>query len=149
MPEVKMKMPILEPNEEVLTGENTKFYGTNGYLTLTNRRLIFEYKPGGMDKKPHTSVNMQLDGISDVMVEGLRKKLVIMTKPGSFGKDVAGRLEFSVRDPYAWKGRLVALRKSIPDTQTAQSTDWICPTCATLNASDLPKCSRCGLPRPR
>lgn len=149
MSEVTFGMTILGPNEEILAGENTKFYGTNGYLTLTNKRLIFEYTPGGRDKKPHTSVDMQLDGISDVMVEGFHKKLVVIAKPGSFGKDVAGRLEFSVRDPHAWKGRLIALRMSIPDTQTLQSTDWICPTCATLNVGDLPKCNRCGLPRPR
>jgi hypothetical protein len=92
---------------------------------------------------------MQLEGVSDVMVEGVRKRLVIITKPGSFGRDVTGRLEFSVRNPYLWKDRLVALRKSIPDTQVAQTTGWICPRCATLNASDLPKCNRCGLPKPR
>lgn len=142
-------MPILKPGEEVLAGENTKFYDTHGYLTLTNRRLIFEHKPRGLEQKPHTSVDMQLEGISDVMVEGIRKKLVIISKPGSFGKDATGRLEFSVRDPYSWQNRLVALRKSIPDTQTMQSTGWVCPTCATLNASDLPKCNRCGLPKPR
>jgi hypothetical protein len=144
-----MKVPILKPGEEVLAGEHTKFYDTHGYLTLTNKRLIFEHKPHGLEKKPHTSVDMQLEGISDVMIEGVRKKLVILAKPGSFGKDVTGRLEFSVRDPYSWQNRLVALRKSIPDTQTTQSTGWVCPTCATLNASDLPKCNRCGLPKPR
>lgn len=139
-------MPILEPDEEVLTGENTKFYNTKGYLTLTNRRIIFEYTPG-RNKKPRASVNMQLEGISDVMVEGFRKKLVIIAKPGSFGKDVMGRLEFSVRDPCAWEGRLISLRKSVPYTPTAQTTDWLCTTCATLNPSDLPKCKRCGLPK--
>lgn len=141
-------MPILKPGEEVLAGEHTKFYGTDGYLTLTNRRLIFEHKRRGLEAKPHTSVDMQLDGIYDVTVEGVRKKLVIITKPGSFGKDVTGRLEFSVHDPFSWQGRLVALRKSIPDVQTMQTTGWVCPTCATLNPSDLPKCDRCGLTRP-
>lgn len=142
-------MPIFKPGEEVLAGEHTKFYNTHGYLTLTNRRLIFEHEPRGLEKKPHTSVDMQLEGISDVMVEGLSKKLVIIVKLGFFGRDVTGRLEFSVHDPSSWKSRLVALRKSIPDIQIAQSTGWVCPTCATLNASDLPKCSRCGLPKPR
>jgi hypothetical protein len=142
-------VPIFKPGEEVLAGEHTKFYNTHGYLTLTNRRLIFEHEPRGLEKKPHTSVDMQLEGISDVTVEGLSKKLVIIVKPGFFGRDVTGRLEFSVHDPFSWKSRLVALRRSIPDIQIAQSTGWICPTCATLNASDLPKCSRCGLPKPR
>jgi len=140
---------ILKPGEEVLAGEHTRFYNTHGYLMLTNRRLIFEHESRGLEKKPHTSVDMQLEGISDVLVEGIRKKLVIITKPGSFGKDVTGRLEFSVRDPYSWSSRLVALRKSIPDVQIAQSTSWVCPACATSNALDLPKCNRYGLPKPR
>ena len=143
-------MPILKPGGEVLAGEHTKFYGTRGYLTLTNRRLIFEHKERGLGRKPYSSVDMVLEGISDSFVEGaFRKKLVVIAKPGFFGKDVAGRLEFSVRDPYSWQSRLVEIRKSIPDMQAAQSAGWVCPTCATLNASDLPKCSRCGLPKPR
>jgi len=125
-------MPILDPGEEILAGEHTKFYNTQGYLTLTSRRLIFEYKPRGHGKKTYTSINMVLEGIADAFVEGdLRKKLVIIPKPGSFGKDVVSRLEFSVRDPHSWQNRLV------------------CPKCATLNALDLPKCSRCALPKPR
>ena len=143
-------MPILRPGEEVLAGEHTKFYNTRGYLTLTNRRLIFEYKPRGLERKSYTSVDISLEGISDVTVEGIRKKLIIIAKSGSFGKDITGRLEFSVREPYSWQNRLVEIRKAIPDMQTgAQSVGWVCPTCATLNASDLPKCSRCGLPKPR
>lgn len=146
-------MPILKPGEEVLAGEHTKFYNTRGYLTLTNRRLIFEYKPRGLDRQSHTSVDMSLEGISDVTVVwralGLRKKLIIIAKSGSFGRDVTGRLEFDVRDPYSWQNRLVEIRKTIPDTQaSAQNVGWVCPTCATFNVSDLPKCSRCGSPKP-
>ena len=142
-------MPILKPGEEVLAGENTKFYTTKGYLTLTNKRLIFEHKTSGFDKKLHTSLDMQLEGISDVMVEGMRKRLIIITKPGSYGKDVTGRLEFAVHDAHSWQNRLIAIRKSLPDTQTTQNTGWICPTCATPNTQDTPKCNRCGLPKPR
>lgn len=142
-------MPILKPGEEVLAGENTKFYTANGYLTLTNRRLIFEHKTHGLEKKPHTSIDMQLEGITDVMVEGIRKKLIIITKPGSFGKDITGRLEFAVRNPYSWQNRLITLRKSLPDTQSTQNTSWICPTCATPNTSDTTRCNRCGMPKPR
>jgi hypothetical protein len=140
-------MPILKSGEDVLAGEHTKFYDTRGYLTLTSRRLIFEYKPRGLGKKTYTSVDMSLDGIADAFVEGgLHKKLVIIARPGAFGKDVTSRLEFHVRDPYGWQNRLVEIRKSIPDTQ---ATGWVCPSCGTLNTSDLPKCSRCGLPKPR
>lgn len=144
-------MPILKPDEEVLAGENTKFYGTHGYLTLTSQRLIFEYKPRQRDKRRLTSVDMGLEGVSDVFVEGaMRKKLIIIAKAGSFGKDVTGRLEFSVRDPHMWQQRLIEIRKSIPDSQTsAQSVGWVCPTCATSNVADLPLCSRCGKPKPR
>jgi len=144
-------VPILEPGEEVLAGEHAKFYNTRGYLTLTDRRLIFEYKPRGLGKKPHTSVNVVLEGILDSFVEGaLSKKLIVITKPGSFGNDVTGRMQFSVRDPYSWQNRLVEVRKSIPDTQASvKSIGWVCPVCANLNASELPKCSRCGLSKPR
>lgn len=144
-------MPIIKPGEEVLAGENTKFYDTCGYLTLTSRRLIFEYKPRRRDKRMLTSVDIGLEGVSDVFVEGgVRKKLVVIAKAGSFGKDVTGRLEFSVRDPYGWQKRLVEVRKSIPDMQpSAHSMGWVCPACATLNASGLPLCSRCGKPKPR
>ena len=144
-------MPILKPGEEVLAGENTKFYNTQGYLSLTNRRLIFEYKPHRFEERSYTSVDMELEGISDVFVEGsMRKKLIIIARTGSFGKDVSGRLEFSVRDPYSWQRRLVEIRKSIPDAQiNAQNGDWLCPVCATLNLSNLPLCSRCGKPKPR
>lgn len=92
-----------------------------------------------------------MEGVSDVFVEGaMRKKLIIIAKAGSFGKDVTGRLEFSVRDPHMWQQRLIEIRKSIPDSQTsAQSVGWVCPTCATSNVADLPLCSRCGKPKPR
>ncbi|HML03088.1 MAG TPA: hypothetical protein VK487_06910 [Candidatus Bathyarchaeia archaeon] len=144
-------MPILKPGEEVLAGENTKFYNTHGYLSLTNKRLIFEYKPHRFEERSYTSVDMELEGISDVFVEGaVRKKLVVIARTGSFGKDVSGRLEFSVRDPYSWQRRLIEIRKSIPDTQTDMpSAGWLCPVCATLNLSDLLLCSRCGNPKPR
>ncbi|MGQ9566378.1 MAG: zinc finger Ran-binding domain-containing protein [Candidatus Bathyarchaeales archaeon] len=144
-------MPILKPGEEILAGEHTKFYDTQGYLMLTSRRLIFEYKPRGLSKKMYTSIDMLLEGISNAFVEGMRKKkLVIITRPGFFGKDVVSRLEFSVRDPDSWQNRLTELRKSVPDTQVnPQATSWICPKCATLNPSDIQKCDRCGLPKPR
>ena len=144
-------MPILKPGEEVLAGENTKFYNTHGYLSLTNKRLIFEYKPHRFEERSYTSVDMGLEGISDVFVEGaVRKKLIVIARTGSFGKDVSGRLEFSVRDPYSWQRRLIEIRKSIPDTQTDMpSAGWLCPVCATLNLSDLLLCSRCGNPKPR
>jgi hypothetical protein len=143
-------MPILKPGEEVLAGEHTRFYDTQGYLTLTNRRLIFEHKPRGLGKGMYTSVDMLLEGIADAFVEGgLRKRLVVVARPGFFGRDVVGRLEFHVRDPYSWQNRLVELRKSIPDTGgQGAAGGWVCPKCATLNASDLPRCSRCGLPKP-
>ncbi|MEM2102290.1 MAG: zinc finger Ran-binding domain-containing protein [Candidatus Bathyarchaeia archaeon] len=144
-------MPILKPGEEILAGEHTKFYDTQGYLMLTSRRLIFEYKPRGLSKKMYTSIDMLLEGISNIFVEGVRKKkLVIIVKPGFYGKDVVSRLEFSVRDPDSWQNRLTELRKSIPDTQVnPQAASWICPKCATLNQPDIQKCDRCGLPRPR
>lgn len=144
-------MPILKPGEEILAGEHTKFFDTQGYLTLTSRRLIFEYKPRGLGKKMYTSVDMLLEGISNVFAEGIRKKkLVIIVKPGFYGKDVVSRLEFSVRNPDSWQNRLTEIRKSIPEAQTSpQSTGWVCPKCATLNPTDVQTCNRCGLPRPR
>lgn len=134
-------MPVLEPGEEVIMGENTKYFGREGYLTLTNRRLIFDQTRGLITKRTYTSVELPLDAISDVTVEGIFKKLIIRVRPGYVG-GITSRLEFAVRDPFSWQNRLLLVKKAMPVTTILMG--WTCPTCAHLNPQNMAICHRCG-----
>jgi len=103
-------MPIHEPGEEIIMGEHVKFGGKSGYLSLTNRRLIFEHKTGLVTKRTHT-FEIPLEAITNATVEGaIFKKLVLVVKAGYISQ-ITSRFEFSVRDPYSWQNKLVRTRK--------------------------------------
>lgn len=134
---------MLEPGEKVILGENTKYRGTSGYLSLTNRRLIFEHKSGLFTKRTYTSLNLPLQEIANVTVEGtFKKKLIISARQGQ----IVSRLEFSVRDPYSWQNKLMQMRKTV--AVTTAPMEWTCPRCANVNPYDAPRCVKCGMPKP-
>lgn len=136
-------MPMLEPGEKVILGENTKYRGTSGYLSLTNRRLIFEHESGLLTKRTYTSLDLLLQDIANVTVEGaFKKKLIISAKQGQ----IMSRHEFSVRDPYSWQNKLMQMRKTI--AVTTAPMEWTCPRCANVNPHDMPRCIKCGMPKP-
>jgi hypothetical protein len=136
-------LPLLEPGEQTVLGENAKYRGTSGYLTLTNRRLIFETQSGVITKRTYTSLDLALHEIGNVTVEGaLGKKLIVGAKSGQ----IMARHEFSVRDPYSWQNQLMQLRKTIGVTTAPM--EWICPKCTNSNSADTPRCLRCGMPKP-
>jgi hypothetical protein len=136
-------LPLLEPGEQVVLGENAKYRGASGYFCLTNRRLIFETQSGMITKRTYTSLDMALHEIGNVTVEGaLGKKLIVMAKSGQ----IMARHEFSVRDPYSWQNQISQLRKTI--AVTSAPMDWTCPKCANLNPASMPRCLKCGMTRP-
>jgi len=136
-------MPLLEPGEQVILGENTKHQGKSGYLCLTNRRLIFECEDGLFTKRTYTTLDLKVQEISNIAVEGaFTKKLIVIAKSGQ----IMLRNEFSVRDPYAWQNHLSQTRKTIAITSAPMQ--WACPKCANINPPDMPRCLKCGIPKP-
>lgn len=97
-------MPILGPGEEVVLSEAGKYAGKDGVLSLTTRRLVFESRSGLLSKKSYTNVDVPIDGIVNVMVEGLlSKKLYVALKQGF----TPPRCEFSVSDPAKWQQNIL------------------------------------------
>jgi len=136
-------MPLLEPGEQVILGENAKYRGTSGYLCLTNRRLLFEHGSGLLTKRTYTPLDLPIHEIGNVTVEGtLAKKLIVTARSGQ----IMSRHEFSVRDPYSWQNQLMQTRKTI--AVTSAPMQWACPKCANINPPDMPRCLKCGMAKP-
>jgi ribosomal protein S27AE len=97
---------MLEHDEQTILAETARHKDTFGNLYLTNERLIFEHASGVFSKRVYVTLDLRLDGIASVSVEGtLSKKLVVYAKKG-FISDFPTRLEFSVRNPIQWQSKV-------------------------------------------
>lgn len=75
---------------------------------MTSKRLIFEHESGIFTKRVYVTLDLPLEAVSSVTVEGmLGKKLVVYAKKG-FVSDFPVRLDFSVNEPTLWQGRITA-----------------------------------------
>lgn len=101
-------MPNLERDEHTVFVETCRHKDVFGNLFLTNKRIIFEHQSGIFTKRVYVTLDLPLEGVSSVSVEGmLGKKLVVYAKKG-FVSDFPVRLDFSVKEPEQWQGRLRA-----------------------------------------
>ncbi|MGA2309382.1 MAG: hypothetical protein ABSG57_07530 [Candidatus Bathyarchaeia archaeon] len=101
-------MPNLEHDEQTIFVETCRHKDVFGNLFLTSKRLIFEHESGIFTKRVYVTLDLPLEGVSSVSVEGmLGKKLVVYAKKG-FVSDFPVRLDFSVKEPALWQGRITA-----------------------------------------
>jgi len=95
-------MPILSPEEKVIIAENTRHKGVSGELCLTNKRLIFQHRSGIITKRIYVTLDLPLEGVDNVAVEGLViKHLTVYAKKG-FISSFPAKLDFSVNSPDLW-----------------------------------------------
>ncbi|MCP8316297.1 MAG: hypothetical protein H3Z52_06460 [archaeon] len=84
-------MPTYQKGEYGIYAGRAKYSGTEGFLYLSTKRLIFEYEKGLITKRTYTAFEIPLSEIEDVKIEqprygfDLLKKLVISTKRGTMG----------------------------------------------------------------
>jgi len=98
---VERKLPILRAGESIVTTERAKYGGTMGILCLTNKRILFEHEAGLITKRTYVSLDIALQDVLTVTIEGrFRQKLVVLAK----GR--AGRIELEVQDPYGWADKI-------------------------------------------
>jgi hypothetical protein len=101
-------MPMLERDEKTILVETARHKETFGNLFLTNKRLIFEHTSGLFSKRVYVTLDLPLEGISNVSVEGmLQKKLVVYAKKG-FISSFPVHLEFLVKDPIQWQNNMMS-----------------------------------------
>lgn len=105
-------MPALSPNEKTILTEKAKHRNVFGNLILTDKRLIFEHSSGIISKRVYVTVDLPLEGVTDVSVEGiLIKRVVIYAKKG-FVSNFPVRLDFSVKEPSIWQEKIISAVKS-------------------------------------
>lgn len=105
-------MPMLEHDEKTILVETARHKETFGNLFLTNKRLIFEHTSGLFSKRVYVTLDLPLEGISNVSVEGtLQKKVVVYAKKG-FISSFPVHLEFLVKDPVQWQNRIISSSKA-------------------------------------
>jgi ribosomal protein S27AE len=101
-------VPNLEHDERVVLVETCRHKDVFGNLFLTNKRLIFEHESGIFTKRVYVTLDLPLEGVSSSSVEGvLGKKLAVYVKKG-FVSDFPVRLDFNVKEPAQWQGRIRA-----------------------------------------
>jgi ribosomal protein S27AE len=101
-------LPNLEHDEHTVLVETCRHKDVFGNLFLTNKRIIFEHQSGIFTKRVYVTLDLPLEAVSSISVEGiLSKKLVVYAKKG-FVSDFPVRLDFSVKEPEQWQGRIRA-----------------------------------------
>jgi hypothetical protein len=100
-------MPILSPEEKIVIVENARHKGVYGELYLSNKRLIFQHTSGILTKRAYVTLDLPLEGIQNVAIEGtLIKHLTVYAKKGFVGSFPA-KLDFSVNSPDLWHEKLM------------------------------------------
>jgi len=117
-----LDLPTLEPDEHTVLSETTRYGGNVGTLFLTNKRLFFELTVGVFSKREHSTLNLSLEGISNVSIESAffkGQKLVVEVKKG-FISSFPTRLEFSVKDPSQWRDKITSSVKAKVEAMEAE-----------------------------
>jgi hypothetical protein len=145
-------LPLFEPGEKTVFVETARHKNTFGNLYLTDTRLIFEHESGIFSKRVYVTLDLPLEGVANVAVEGtLAKRLIVYARKG-FVSSFPVRLDFSVKDPVHWKERILSTsesrRKRIPEKEIIKEKEVIvkvrCSYCNRLYDETLDKCPNCG-----
>jgi hypothetical protein len=100
-------MPILSPDEKTILVENAKHNGIAGKLYLTDKRIIFEHNSGIISKRAYVTLDLSLEGVHNISVEGIAiKHLTVYAKKGFIGSYPA-KLDFSVDHPIFWHEKVM------------------------------------------
>ena len=105
-------MPLLEHDEKTILVETARHKDTFGNLFLTNKRLIFEHVSGLFSKRVYVTLDLPLEGISNVSVEGTFKKKVVVHAKKGFVSSFPIHLEFIVKDPLQWQSKIMSSFKA-------------------------------------
>lgn len=105
-------VPNLEHDEQTVFVETCRHKSVFGNLFLTNKRLIFEHESGIFTKRVYVTLDLPLEGVSVVSIEGmLGKKFVVNAKKG-YVSDFPVRLDFTVKDPPQWQNMIEKASKA-------------------------------------
>jgi hypothetical protein len=147
-------MVSLSPNERVLMAEAARYYGTNGTLCLTNKKISFEYEQKGiLFKGKYTALVLPLDKISEVAIVGtgpFKKLTVNMVRDKSSFVGLP-RYEFNVSNGDTWKAKIDDATQTFmvtPQREVKETVKEIvkvkCPYCGMLVESTVSGCPNCG-----
>jgi ribosomal protein S27AE len=105
-------VPVLQGGEATILVETARHGNTFGNLFLTNKRLIFEHASGLFSKRVYVTLDLPLEGVSNISIEGtIQKKLVVYAKK-DFISSFPIHLEFLVKNPSEWKDKVTASVKA-------------------------------------
>jgi len=110
-------MPILRPGENIILQESKRNiiekFG-HGTLYLTNFRLILEGTTGIVSKRLRVAFDLRLDMITDISVEGLVSKRLMLFATG-------GQYKLHVDDTSMWEE---AIRTAIARFRPLELVSW-------------------------
>jgi hypothetical protein len=105
-------LPALDPDEKTIAVETGRHNDVFGNLFLTNKRLIFEHASGIFSKRVYVTLDLPLEGLEHVSVEGrFTKRLAVYAKKG-FVSSFPVRLDFFVEDPQQWQNRIAVASRT-------------------------------------
>jgi ribosomal protein S27AE len=99
-------VPNLEHDECRVLVETCRHKNVFGNLYLTNKRMIFEHESGIFTKSVYVTLDLPLEAISNVCIEGRFKKILIVCAKRGFISDFPARLDFSVNVPETWQAKI-------------------------------------------
>ncbi len=108
-------MPLFHRGETLIresSAKETERFDTDGKLSLTNMRLIFEKEEGLFSKKRRTLIEFGFDSIHNVATEGLMFKALSVEVAYSDALQSGFTIEkysFRVGDTSEWENDLLAL----------------------------------------
>ena len=90
---------VLEPGEKEIFKLSGRYRGTNGSLTLTSRRVVFEQSSGLLSKRDCSLLDLPLASIQNVNIDkSLFKKLLVIITKGDHFTGIP-RHEFEIQSP--------------------------------------------------
>lgn len=92
-----------------ITKKDKKDLSISGMLYLTNVRLIFEQQTGLLSKKSETLFDIKLNGITNIGVEGLIGKKLVMEADEFISQNQGYRTakyEISISNPNGWETQI-------------------------------------------
>ena len=105
-----MPTVIFSPDEKIILGARGTMeqpINGSGELYLTTKRLILIHKSGFIRKRETPLVDIRLDQISYVKVEGLLRKTLVIGVPHG-GSIIAYKIR--VPNPESWQAEIYRLR---------------------------------------
>jgi hypothetical protein len=135
-------MPMLDDGETTVLTIPGKYNRTTGIVTVTNRRLLFTYSTGVVNRRDFTLLNVSLLAIQDAQSEQrFAGSRLVLTVRGE-GYSGVPRVELALTDPHgvaqAIRTQASTLKHRLAQAAAAAQDRSSAPVSVTINQAPSP-----------